>query len=248
MTDGSALAEIFAPPDLAVGDGNALALFLHEPRAAERFWDFFTANIRNRHTRRAYYNAVCKFAEFCAGRGVHDLAHVRPIHVTGYVEGLRDGFAKPTIKQHLAATRMLLDWLVVGQVIAMNPAHAVRGPRHIVKKGSTPLLNRDEARALLACIDVSTLTGVRDRALIAVMIYTFARISAVLQMNVGTTSVRAGADGCAYMRKAAKSMKHPASSSSKPTSVSIWQPPASRTTRRGRYGARQDASPARRTG
>ena len=91
-------------------------------------------------------------------------------------ESLRDNFAKPTVKQHLAAIRMLLDWLVVGHVIDMNPAHAVRGPKHVVTKGRTPVLNREEARALLAAIDVSTLTGsLRDRALIAVMIYTFAR-------------------------------------------------------------------------
>ena len=185
MTDGTALTSISSPDDLAVSNGSAPALFVKDAQTAERFWDFFTANIRNRHTRRAYYNAICRFADFCAERGVHDLSHVRPVHVAGYIEGLRDGFAKPTIKQHLAAIRMLLDWLVVGQIIAMNPAHAVRGPKHVVKKSRTPVLNREEARALLDSIDVSTLTGLRDRALIAVMIYTFARIGAVLQMNVG---------------------------------------------------------------
>jgi len=161
------------------------ALFLKEARAAERFFDFFTANIQNKHTRRAYYNAACRFSEFCAQRSVHDLSHVRPVHIAGYIESLREGFAKPTIKQHLAAIRMLLDWLVVGQVIEVNPAHAVRGPKHVVIKGRTPVLNREEARALLSCIDTSTLTGLRDRALIAIMIYTFARVGAVLQMKVG---------------------------------------------------------------
>jgi site-specific recombinase XerD len=185
VTEGTALIEINAPADLAAGDGGPPALFLKEARAAERFFDFFTANIRNRHTRRAYYNAACKFSEFCAERGVHDLAHVRPVHVAGYIESLREGFAKPTVKQHLAAIRMLFDWLVVGQIIEVNPAHAVRGPKHVVTKGRTPVLNREEARALLASIDTSTLTGLRDRALIGIMIYTFARVGAVLQMNVG---------------------------------------------------------------
>jgi site-specific recombinase XerD len=129
-----------------------------------------TANIRNPHTRRAYYNAIGKFAEFCGARGVHDLSHVRPIHVAGYVESLRNDFAKPTVKQYLAAIRMLFDRLVVGLIIGVNSAHAVRGPKHVVKKGRTPVLNREEARALLASIDVSTLTGLRDRALIGVMI------------------------------------------------------------------------------
>jgi integrase/recombinase XerD len=93
---------------------------------------------------------------------------VKPVHVAGYVESLFVGFAKPTIKQHLAAIRMLFDWLVVGQIIDANPAHAVRGPRHVVTKGRTPVLSREEARALIASIDTSTLTGLRDRALIGV--------------------------------------------------------------------------------
>jgi site-specific recombinase XerD len=173
------------PPGLGGISAKPPTLFLRQARATERFFDFFTANIQNKHTRRAYYNAACKFSEFCAERGVHDLARVKPVHVAGYIESLRDGFAKPTIKQHLAAIRMLFDWLVVGQIIDVNPAHAVRGPKHVVIKGRTPVLNREEARALLSSIDTSTLTGLRDRALIAVMIYTFARVGAVLQMNVG---------------------------------------------------------------
>jgi site-specific recombinase XerC len=79
---------------------------------------------------------------------------------------------------------MLLDWLVVGQVIDVNPAHAARGPKHVVTKGRTPVLDREEARALIAAIDTSSLVGLRDRALIGIMIHTFARIGAVLQIRV----------------------------------------------------------------
>lgn len=170
MTDSTALVEISIPQDLAVGDSSPPTLFIKEARAAERFWDFFTANIRNKHTRRAYYNAVCKVSEFCAERGVHDLKYVKPVHVSAYIESLQSGFAKPTIKQHLAAIRMLFDWLVIGQVIDANPAHAVRSPRHVVIKGRTPVLNREEARMLLASIDISTVKGLRDRALQSSMI------------------------------------------------------------------------------
>jgi hypothetical protein len=98
MTEGTALVEIGIPHELA--KGSPPALFFKEARAAERFFDFFTANIRNKHTRRAYFNAASKFSEFCAERGVHDLEYVKPVHVAGYVENLREGFAKPTIKQH----------------------------------------------------------------------------------------------------------------------------------------------------
>jgi integrase/recombinase XerD len=161
------------------------ALFVSNAKAAERFFEFFTANIRNKNTRRAYYKAACRFAEWCEGRGLRDLASVKSLHVAAYIEALGCTVAKPTVKQHLAALRMLFDWLVVGNVLDFNPAHAVRGPEHVVKKGRTPVLDRDEARALLAAIDTSSLTGLRDRALIGTMIYTFARIGAVLQMNVG---------------------------------------------------------------
>jgi site-specific recombinase XerC len=93
--------------------------------------------------------------------------------------------SKPSVKQQLAGLRMLFDWLVVGHVLDVNPAHAVRGPRYSQKKGKTPVLDREEVRALLAAIDSGSVTGLRDRALIGTMIYTFARVGAVLQMNVG---------------------------------------------------------------
>jgi len=73
-------------------------------------------------------------------------------------------------KQHLAALRMLFDWPVTGHVIETNPAHAVRGPKYVVKKGKTPVLNPDEARALLDSIDTASLPGLRDRALIGLMV------------------------------------------------------------------------------
>ena len=100
------------------------------------------------------------------------------------MKDLQGQFSPPTVKQHLAAIRVLFDWLVTGHVIDVNPAHAVRGPKYVVKKGKTPILNADEARALLDSIDISTLTGLRDRALIGVMVYTFARVNAVISMKV----------------------------------------------------------------
>jgi site-specific recombinase XerD len=167
------------------------AVFLPDEKAGERFFGFFTAHIRNRNTRRAYYKAACRFSDWCEHKGLSGLAHVKAPHVAAYVESLAvakpegPGLSKPTVKQHLAALRMLFDWLVVGHVLDNNPAHAVRGPKYSQKKGKTPVLDREEARALIAAIDTGSLTGLRDRALIGIMVYTFARIGAVLQMNVG---------------------------------------------------------------
>ena len=177
------------PRSLASITATPPGLFLPHEKAAERFFGFFTVNIRNRNTRRAYYKAACRFSDWCEGRGLSELSQVKPLHVAAYIEWLGTpepkglSLAKPSVKQHLAAIRMLFDWLVVGHVL--NPAHAVRGPKHVVKKGRTPVLTSEEARALLTAIDTGSLTGLRDRALIGVMIYTFARIGAVLQMNVG---------------------------------------------------------------
>ena len=152
-------------------------------RASVRFLEFFTANIRNPHTRRAYARGLGEFLAWCAGRGVVSLAGVQPIHVAGYIEELTLSRSAPTAKQRLSAIRMLFDWLVTGQVVAVNPAHAVRGPRHIVKRGKTPVLDPQEARQLLDRIDIATPVGLRDRALIGLMVYSFARIGAALAMK-----------------------------------------------------------------
>ena len=109
---------------------------------------------------------------------------MQPFHVAAYIEELQAVRSAPTVKQHLACIRMVFDWLVTGQVVSSNPAHSVRGPRYSVSKGSTPVLSSDEARELLKGMNVSTVVGVRDRALIAVMTYTFARVGAVVALKV----------------------------------------------------------------
>jgi len=172
------------PTDLALLSARLPALFLPDAKASERFWEFFAANIRNKNTRRAYYKAACRFSGWCQGRELFDLARIKPLHVEIYIEDLQRTHPKPTVKQHLAALRMLFDWLVVGHVMDVNPAHSVRGPKHVVKKGKAPVLATDEARVLLDSIDASTVMGLRDRALIALMAYTFARVSAATAMKV----------------------------------------------------------------
>jgi site-specific recombinase XerD len=153
-------------------------------RASLRFIDFFTANIRNPNTRAAYGVSVRGFFTWLEGHGLAELGAIRTHHVSTYIEMLTRRYSAPTVKQHLAAIRRLFDWLIVGQLVDQNPAAPVRGPSHIVKKGKTPVLDGDEARSLIDSIDVSTIVGLRDRALIALLIYSFARISAALHMNV----------------------------------------------------------------
>jgi len=150
-------------------------------KATFRFLEFFTAKIRNKNTRVAYGRAVGQFFAWCDERGL-ELQQLNPLWIAVYIE--QHPAAAPTIKQHLAALRMLFDWLVIGQILPVNPAMSVRGPKHVVKKGRTPVLAADEARQLLDAIETDTLLGLRDRALIALMTYTFGRVGAVIHMRV----------------------------------------------------------------
>jgi integrase/recombinase XerD len=152
-------------------------------RASYRFLEFFTANIRNPNTRAAYARAVTDFCQWCEQRGL-TLAGLHPVIVASYVESLGAKYSKPSVKQHLAAIRMLFDYLVTGGVLPMNPAGSVRGPKYVTKRGKTPVLTAEEARQLLDSIETTTVTGLRDRALVAVMIYSFARVSAVIGLRI----------------------------------------------------------------
>jgi site-specific recombinase XerD len=144
------------------------------------------------------WNATRRFADWGASKEIHELAQVESFHVAAFAHDLQEELSPPSVKQHLAAIRMLFDWLVTGHVIETNPAHSVRGPRYTVKKGKTPVLTVEEAHALLESIPITKkpandteatsqhdLLGLRDRALIAIMVYSFARIGAVIQMKVG---------------------------------------------------------------
>lgn len=153
-------------------------------RASERFFTFFVDNIRNPNTRAAYYRNARRFFDWCGDRGL-ELKEIKSYHVSAYIEELAQTMAAPSVKQHLATIRMLYDWMIVGQIVDINPAQAVRGPKHVVKKGKTPVLTEDEARDLLKSIDGTDLVSLRDRALIAVCLYSFARIEAALGMDVG---------------------------------------------------------------
>src|SRR5437016_3309239 len=152
-------------------------------RASRRFVEFFTAEIRNPNTRRAYARAVRDFCRWCEARQLA-LEKLSPVIVAAYVEELGTTLSRPSMKQALAAIRMLGDYLVLGHALETNPAAAVRGPRYSIKKGKTPVLTADEARQLLDTIPLDMIAGLRDRALIGVMVYSFARVGAVINMAV----------------------------------------------------------------
>ena len=83
---------------------------------------------------RAYARACSRFFAWCEHRGL-SLTSIRPFDVAAWVKDLQQEHSAPGVKQQLAAVRMLFDWLITGQIVPMNPAAAVRGPKHVVKPG-----------------------------------------------------------------------------------------------------------------
>jgi len=172
-------------------------------RTKKRFVEYFTAEIRNPNTRAAYFRAVDRFLAWCTASGF-DLLTIEPVVVARYIEErcpetrpemLADSRTSRTVadsstKQHLAAIRMLFNYLITGGLLETNPATSVRGPKVVVEKGKTPVLSAKEARELLDSIELvdkngeSKIGGLRDRALIGVMVYSFARIGATVAMHV----------------------------------------------------------------
>ncbi|NJL38483.1 MAG: tyrosine-type recombinase/integrase [Leptolyngbyaceae cyanobacterium SM1_4_3] len=150
-------------------------------QASRRFIEFFLVSIRNENTRAAYAQAIRQFLEWCEGRGM-GLTDISSLAIAAYIE--RHPGSPPTVNQHLSAIRSLFAWLVEGQVLSSNPGAEVQGVKHRVKCGKTPVLSDEEMVELLGGIDTSSIIGLRDRALIGMMFYSFARISAVLGMNV----------------------------------------------------------------
>src|SRR5207249_10927562 len=116
--------------------------------------------------------------------GYQDLEDIEPITVAAYIEILQRQAAPPTVKQHMAAIRMLFSWLTEKGVLAMNPAREVKTERFSRVEGKTPAFVEGEVQKLLGVIETSTHTGLRDRALLGVLAYTFARIGAVVNLKV----------------------------------------------------------------
>ncbi len=157
--------------------------------ATRSFLSFFVDHIRNRNTREAYLRAANRFFDWCELRGLQ-FVDVKSFHVSAYIEELGQSLAIASVKQNLAALRMLFDWLMIRHLCSENPCHAVRGPKLKVTTGKTPALDEADAKLLLNSITGTDLVSLRDRAIIALMIYSFARISAALSMDVKDYSAR----------------------------------------------------------
>lgn len=153
------------------------------PQAAFAHEEFFS--IDNEHTHRAYKTAVERFLAFCVEKKL-ELHEVRPGHVSEYLKLLKgEGLSDPSRKVHLAAIRKYFDKLTERHAVVLNPALSVRGPKVRTAEGKTPAFQSDEARAFLRSIPNTDLVGLRDRALLSVLVYTAARVGAVSKLTLG---------------------------------------------------------------
>ena len=148
------------------------------PRAAKRFANFF-GSIGNDNTRAAYQRACQNFFAWCGANGLDELAAIEPIHVGAYVKSMA-GQVRKADRQAASRHDPHAVRYVVGQIAII----AGRGRKHSVKRGRTPVLSAAQARQLLDSIDTSTVVGLRDRALIALMTFSFARVGAAVAMRV----------------------------------------------------------------
>jgi integrase/recombinase XerD len=179
--DATTTGELIRPNE-PVTARNAPAIVKAAGKAAEFAWEeFFQAELANAHTRKNYMHAVRQFLAWVEGRGL-ELPRITPADVGEYLQGL--DLAVPTKKLHLAALRRFFDRLVNRHVAVINPAATVKAERYAVVEGKTPEIGAEQARTLLRSIDASNVVGLRDRAVLAVLVYTAARVGAVARLSV----------------------------------------------------------------
>ena len=186
-----------------------------------------TVPIRNANTRAAYYRAIQQFLAWVERAGYQDLEDIEPITVAAYIGTLQRHAAPPTVKQHMAAIRMLFSWLTEKGALAMNPAREVKTERFSRTEGKTPAFVEGEVQRLLGAVETSTHTGLRDRALLGVLAYTFARIGAAVNLKVEDYYPSGKRFYSALKRKAVKRKSFPSTTSWRNSWTNTSKRPAS---------------------
>jgi site-specific recombinase XerD len=169
-------------------------------KAESAFWRFFEHETKSENTRQAYLIALYRFLDWCRDKGTP--RELTADDIRAYLNQHQGSVS--TVKQHLAAIRKVLDYLVNQGILASNPARDVKGPKAVNTQIKTPLLTPEQARAMLDSIDTSHLIGLRDRALISILLYSFARVSTAVALCVKDYTVR---DEVAYLELPERSGK-----------------------------------------
>ncbi len=189
VRDAACASALPAPPgnDPVSRELDAMPGIFHRSGANARFaaHEFFQAAIRNEHTRRAYMHAVKLLLAWAEKSGRGQLVDIAPWDVGAYMGELAKTTSIATRNQHLSGLRHFFDAMVTRHAIVLNPALSVRGERYAAVEGRTPEISVAEARTLLASVDTSHVVGLRDRAILAVLIYTSSRAGAVAKLRRG---------------------------------------------------------------
>ncbi len=181
--DPGAEENVILHPVESTVSGKSLPAIIEQAGNGARFAfeEFFHAKIRNAHTRRAYRRAVLCFLEWCESRQ-RQLHEVSPADVGAYLDELSHSVASK--KQILAGLRHFFDGMVIRHAIALNPALSVRGERYQVLEGKTPEITIKQARKLLSSINTDNVVGLRDKAVMSILIYTASRVGAVARLKL----------------------------------------------------------------
>lgn len=169
------------PPKFILRGGSALV---------SAYAAFFSQTL-NENTNQAYANGLKLFCDFLSDIKIDDILDVEPKHITDFVGKMNDeDYGVATTRLYLSALRMFLDSCVVDGMISVNPAKAVKLPRHSSRTGKTPVIIPQQVRQILDSIPCMTQTDYRDRALIGLMVFSFFRVSAALSLSLKDYELR----------------------------------------------------------
>src|SRR6202045_3174452 len=204
---------LLAPFDLLEGtSGSARA------KTAETFLELLGARVRNPNTRSAYRVAWRSFLAFCSARQL-ELGKVKAYHVGSWLD--QHPGSRSTQRQHLAAVRLLFDSLMMRGVVEYNPAARARPPRLVRESSQTPVFEEAEIVAFLDSISPNSLKDIRDKAIFCVLLYSWCRVSALVNLSVADYYERGGTRWLRFQEKRGKDHEVPVHSKAK-EALDLW--------------------------
>ena len=204
---------LLVPFDLLDGTSEAT-----RAKTAETFLELLGARVRNPNTRSAYRVAWRSFLAFCSARQL-ELGSVKAYHVGSWLD--QHPGSKSTQRQHLAAVRLLFDHLMMRGVVEYNAAARARPPRLVRESSPTPVFEEAEIVTFLDSINLNSEKDIRDRAIFCVLLYSWCRVSALINLTVVDYYERAGQRWLRFQEKRGREHEVPVHSKAK-EAIDLW--------------------------
>src|SRR5208337_2365775 len=208
---------VFTAADLISGSSES-----KRAKISETLLNILEGRVRNSNTRKAYKAAWRSFFEFCSEYKL-ELDRVKPYHFGLWLK--RHTGSVATQRQHLAAVRLLFDHLLEKGVVDINPAARAKPPRLERESAHTAVFEQNEIKAFLEAIKLDSLIDKRDKALCSVLLYGWARVSAVVTLRVEDYYERKGRVGFGFTKSAGKFMRYRCTQRPGKPSTSGFLPP-----------------------